>query len=190
MTPPAEPAKSAAETHLQRTLTSVINGLPVDAALAAIIHQEQGPLTGHVTRGFTPRDVQAILRTLSSRTMLTPVPASDESEPSRTVRLRLVSPGAKSLLSIPLRHRQRTYGFLVIGRKDNATFAKKDKLMIEQASDEVTKALEREALFDLNVILSRPLVAHERFPPSRLRMCLRRHPRAPRRNSRKKSRPC
>ena len=164
MTPPAEPAKSAAETHLQRTLTSVINGLPVDAALAAIIHQEQGPLTGHVTRGFTPRDVQAILRTLSSRTMLTPVPASDESEPSRTVRLRLVSPGAKSLLSIPLRHRQRTYGFLVIGRKDNATFAKKDKLMIEQASDEVTKALEREALFDLNVILSRPLVAHEAIP--------------------------
>ena len=147
MTPPAEPAKSAAETHLQRTLTSVINGLPVDAALAAIIHQEQGPLTGHVTRGFTP------------------VPASDESEPSRTVRLRLVSPGAKSLLSIPLRHRQRTYGFLVIGRKDNAAFAKKDKLMIEQASDEVTKALDREGQFDMNVVLSRPFVAHEPGPP-------------------------
>jgi signal transduction histidine kinase len=161
MTPPAEPAKAAAETHLQRTLTSVINGLPVDAALAAVFHQEHGPLTAHVSRGFTPRDVQSILRTLSSRTILTAVPAPDEADSSRTLRLRLVTPGAKSLLGIPLRHRQRTYGFLVIGRKDNATFAKKEKAMIEQAADEVTKSLEREALFDVNVILGRPLVAQE-----------------------------
>jgi len=164
MTPPAESAKAAAETHLQRTLTSVINGLPVDAALAAIFHHDHGPLTAHVSRGFTPRDVQSILRTLSSRTILTAVPAADESESSRTIRLRLVTPGAKSLLGIPLRHRQRTYGFLVIGRKDNATFAKKEKAMIEQAADEVTKSLEREALFDLNVILGRSFVTSEPIP--------------------------
>jgi signal transduction histidine kinase len=164
MTPPAESAKAAAETHLQRTLTSVINGLPVDAALAAIFHHEHGSLTAHVSRGFTPRDVQSILRTLSSRTILTAVPAGDETESSRTIRLRLVTPGAKSLLGIPLRHRQRTYGFLVIGRKDNATFAKKEKAMIEQAGDEVTKSLEREALFDMNVILGRPFVTSEPVP--------------------------
>ena len=164
MTPPAESAKAAAETHLQRTLTSVINGLPVDAALAAVFHQEHGPLTAHVSRGFTPRDVQSILRTLSSRTVLTTVPSADEVEGSRTLRLRLISPGAKSLLGIPLRHRQRTYGFLVIGRKDNAAFAKKEKTMIEQAGDEVTKSLEREALFDVNLLLGRSLVAPEPVP--------------------------
>lgn len=161
MTPPAEHAKTTAETHLQRTLTAVLNGLPVDAALASIFHQEHGPLSAHVSRGFTPRDVQSILRTLSSRAVLSAVPASDEADSTQTLRLRLIAPGSKSVLGIPLRHRQRTYGFLVIGRKDNATFAKKEKALIEQAADEVTKALEREALFDLNVILGRPLVGHE-----------------------------
>lgn len=36
---------------------------------------------------------------------------------------------------------------------------------MEQASDEVTKALERDGLFDMNVVLSRPFVAHEPVPP-------------------------
>ncbi len=166
MSPPVESSKAAAETHLQRTVTSVLNGLPADAALVAIFHQEQGPLTSQVHRGFTPRDVQSIVRTLSSHKVLTTVPTSDDPEPSRTMRLRLITPGAKSLLGMPLRHRQRTYGFLVIGRKDNAVYAKKDKLMLEQAGDDITKALERDNLFDLNVLLSRPLVVAEPIPPA------------------------
>lgn len=164
MTPPVEPSKAAAETHLQRTVTSVLNGLPADAALVAIFHQEQGPLTCQVHRGFTPRDVQSIVRTLSSQKVLTTVPPSNDPDPSRTMRLRLITPGAKSLLGMPLRHRQRTYGFLVIGRKDNTVYAKKDKIMLEQAGDDITKALERDNLFDLNVLLSRPLVLAEPVP--------------------------
>ncbi len=164
MSPPVEQSKAAAETHLQRTLTSVLNGLPADAALVAIFHQEQGPLTTQVHRGFTPRDVQSIVRTLSSQKVLTAVPAANDPDASRTMRLRLVTPGAKSLLGMPLRNRQRTYGFLVIGRKDNAVYAKKDKVMLEQAGDDITKALDRDSLFDLNVILSRPLVVAEPIP--------------------------
>ncbi|MBX3342106.1 MAG: GAF domain-containing protein [Nitrospira sp.] len=164
MSPPVEPAKATAETHLQRTLTSVLNGLPADAALVAIFHQEQGPLTTQVHRGFTPRDVQSIGRTLSSQKVLTAVPVGTDPEASRTMRLRLITPGAKSLLGVPLRHRNRTYGFLVIGRKDNAVYAKKDKTMLEQAGDDITKALERDNLFDLNVLLSRPLVVQEPQP--------------------------
>lgn len=141
MSPSAESAKAAAETHLQRTLTSVLNGLPADAALVAIFHQEQGPLSTQVHRGFTPRDVQSIARTLSSQKVLTAIPAGSDPEASRTLRLRLITPGAKSLLGVPLRHRNRTYGFLVIGRKDNAVFAKKEKTMLEQTSDDITKAL-------------------------------------------------
>ena len=63
-----------------------------------------------------------------------------------------------------LRHRQRTYGFLIIARKENATFAKKEKGLIEQAGDDITKALEREGLFDMNVVLSRPYVSREPAP--------------------------
>lgn len=161
--PPAapQPTKAPAETHLQRTLTTALNELPVDAALAAVFHQEQGPLVGHVARGFTPRDVQAILRTLSSQAALSALPSSEGSDASRTIRLRLITPGAKALLGIPLRHRERIYGFLIVGRKENATFAKKEKALMDTASEDITKALERESLFNTNVLLSRSLVAHE-----------------------------
>lgn len=165
MTPTTPHSKPLPETHLQRALTSVLNDLPVDAALAAIFHRDQGPLVGHAARGFTPRDVQAILRTLSAPGVAAGAPAGDQ-EDGRTIRLRLITPGAKSMLSVPLRYRNRTYGFLVIGRKESATFAKKEKSLMEQASDEITKTLEREGLFDMNVVLSRPYVAQEPVPPT------------------------
>ncbi|HTL62646.1 MAG TPA: ATP-binding protein [Nitrospira sp.] len=150
--------KPPAETQLQRTLTSVLNDLPVDSALAAIFHRENGPLVSHAARGFTPRDVQAILRTLSAPVLT--VSAQDQ-DGSRSMRLRMVTPGAKSLLGVPLKYRNRTYGFLVIGRKESAAFTKKERGLMDQASDEVTKALDRDKLFDLNVVLSRPLVGQE-----------------------------
>jgi signal transduction histidine kinase len=164
MTPLATQTKPAPETHLQRTLNAALNELAMESALAAIFHQDKGPLVGHGSRGFTPRDVQAILRTLSMQSATTLAPAGQDSEDVRTIRLRLITPGAKSLIGIPLRHRQRTYGFLVIGRKESATFAKKEKTLLDQASDGITKALEREGLFDNNVVLSRPYVSPEPVP--------------------------
>ena len=152
-----------AETHLQRTLTGVLNELPVDAALAAIFHREQGPLSGHVARGFSPRDIQAILRTLSTPAITGSIASTDQ-DGNRTMRLQLITPTAKSLLGTPLRYHHRIYGFLVIGRKESASFTKKEKALMDQASEDVTKALDREGLFDLNVVLSRPYVANEPIP--------------------------
>lgn len=166
MTTPATSTKPSAETHLQRTLNTALNELGMEAALAAIFHQEQGPLIGHAARGFTPRDVQAILRTLSTQASAPSAASSQDQDNGRTMRLRLITPGSKSLLGMPLRHRQRTYGFLVIGRKEGAAFAKKEKALLEQAGDSITKALEQEGLFDLNVVLSRPYVTREPLPPA------------------------
>jgi signal transduction histidine kinase len=160
MTPATLHSKPNAETHLQRTLTGVLNELPVDAALAAIFHQEQGPLSGHVARGFSPRDIQAILRILSGPTILGSTASTDQ-DGSQTMRLQLITPSAKSLLGIPLRHRNRTYGFLVVGRKEGANLTKKEKALMDQASEDMTKALDREGLFDLSIVLSRPYVANE-----------------------------
>jgi signal transduction histidine kinase len=164
MTTLATQSKPTPETLLQRTLNTALNELGMESALAAVFHQEKGPLVGHASRGFTPRDVQAILRTLSVQCATALTPAGLDPEGGRTIRLRLITPGAKSLLGIPLRHRQRTYGFLVVGRKEGATFAKKEKTLMEQASDTVSKALEREGLFDTNVVLSRPYVSQEPVP--------------------------
>jgi signal transduction histidine kinase len=165
MTTPVPQSKPTPETHLQRTLNSALNDLAMDSALAAIFHQEKGPLVGHASRGFTPRDVQAILRTLSTQTAVAPPPAGQDQDGGRAIRLRLITPGAKSLLSIPLRYLNRCYGFLVIGRKEGAAFAKKEKALLDQASDSITKALDREGLFNTSVVMSRPYVAQEPVPP-------------------------
>lgn len=139
-----------------------MNDLQVDSALAAIFHRENGPLVGHAARGFTARDVQAILRTLSAPALV--AAGTPDQEGGRTMRLRMITPGAKSLLGVPLKYRNRIYGFLVIGRKESAAFTKKEKGLMDQASDDVTKALDREGLFDMNVVLSRPLVTQEQVP--------------------------
>jgi len=159
MTPAIAQSKPPSETQLQRALNSVLNDIPVDSALAAILHRENGPLVGHAARGFTARDVQAILRTLSAPALITA--GAQDQDGGRTMRLRMITPGAKSLLGVPLRYRNRTYGFLVIGRKESAAFTKKERGLMDQASEDVTKALEREKLFDMNVVLSRPLVNQE-----------------------------
>jgi len=93
-----------------------------------------------------------------------PTPSSQDQDGGRSIRLRLITPGAKSLLSIPLRHLNRCYGYLVIGRKEGAAFAKKEKVLLDQASDGITKALDREGLFNSNVVMSRPYVAQEPVP--------------------------
>src|SRR5438093_322943 len=162
----AAPLRASKQTTLQRTLTSSLNELGVEAALVAIYEREDGPLVAQGWRGLTPREVQTILRTLSAQDLAAlslPAPTGDD-ESLKAVRLRMITPGAKSLLGVPLRHNQRTYGVLVVGRKESAALAKKEKSLIEHAGSEITGALERAALFDGTLILSRPLVAHEPAP--------------------------
>jgi signal transduction histidine kinase len=165
MTTSTSQAKPAPETHLQRTLNAALNDLGTDSILAAIFHQENGPLIEHTSRGFTPRDAQAILRTLSNHRAAVLATTVQDQEGGRTVRLRLITPGAKSLLAVPLRHLNRIYGCLVIGRKEGAAFSKKEKSQLEQMCDGMTKALDREGLFNTNVVMSRPYVAQEPCPP-------------------------
>ena len=165
MTTATAQTKPAPETHLQRTLNAALNDIGTDAALAAIFHQENGPLLEHASRGFTPRDVQAILRTLSTQRAAALAPAGQDPDGGRAIRLRLITPGAKSLLVVPLRHFSTVYGCLVIGRKESAAFSKKDKSQLEQMCDGMTKALDREGLFNTNVVLSRSYVTQEPSPP-------------------------
>ena len=185
------------QSTLQKTLTSALNELGLDAALVAIAERETGPLTAHISRGFSPRDVQAILRALSlqetgllndstsdsnaDQTRLSHHPSVEhvpgqvtsrsdallskeaDGEP-KPMRVRMISPGAKSLLAAPLRYKQRVYGVLVIARKETATFSKKEKSLLESAAEQITSGLERASLFDGTLILGRPLVAPEPVP--------------------------
>jgi signal transduction histidine kinase len=164
---PSTPDK---QTTLQRTLTTALNELGADMALVALFEVAGGPLTLHGCRGFTPREAQAILRALSTQeidAMRMPV-VSTNGEAFRAIRLRMIIPGAKSLLALPLEHHQRTYGVLVIGRKDGTSFTRKERTLLEHAGDQITAALHRADLFDGTVLLRRPLVAYEPSSPPRM----------------------
>jgi len=155
-----EQARAVKQTTLQKTLTIALNELGLDAALAAIFDREDGPLVAQVSRGFSPREVQAILGALSAQEVgLSQAPLANGE--LKSIRLRLITPSTKPLLAVHLRHMERTYGVLVIARKESAAFAKKEKTLIESVSEDITKALERQSLFDGTVLLSRPFVAQE-----------------------------
>lgn len=160
-TPAVEAALTAKQTQLQRVLTTALNDLNVDAALAAIFHRESGPLTAHGSKGLTPREVHTILRTLSSTLRTLAANSSQEQEGGVGARLKLVTPSSRNLLAVPLRYRQRTYGALVLGRRDQAPLQRKERALIENACEGITKTLEKEQLFDGSVIMTRPLVSLE-----------------------------
>ncbi|MGE0643608.1 MAG: ATP-binding protein [Nitrospira sp.] len=166
MTTATAQTKPSPETLLQRTLNAALNDIGSDSVLAAIFHQENGPLIEHAARGFTPRDAQAILRTLSNHRASVLSTNAQDPDGGRTVRLRLITPGAKSLLAVPLLHLNRVYGCVVIGRKEGAAFSKKEKAQLEHMCESMTKTLEREGLFNTNVMLSRSYVAQEPSAPS------------------------
>ena len=162
---PAAPELSptAQQTTLQKTLTSALNELGLEPAFIAVQTCDNGPLALQVARGLSPRDVQAVLRAVSlqEETSADQEAARGEDPEHRALRVRMITPSAKSLLAIPLEHRQRRYGMLVMGRKESAAFSKKEKALLETAADDITKALDRASLFDSSVIWSRSFVAHE-----------------------------
>ncbi len=155
--------KREKQTSLQRALTTALNELGADMALIGVFEVEGGPLSLQGCRGFAPREAQAILRTLSTQeidALHVPV-VSAEGESFRALRLRMITPVAKMLLTVPLQHHQRTYGVLVIGRKESTSVAKKEKSLLEHAGDQITATLHRAELFDGTLLLRRPMVGYE-----------------------------
>lgn len=124
MTTSTPQAKPAPETHLQRTLNAALNDLGTDSVLAAIFHQENGPLVEHASRD-SPKGC--------SSDPSHPVESSGLCFNDDRARSRkrahgspaVDHPGAKSLLAVPLRHLNRVYGCLVIGRREGAAFSKR-----------------------------------------------------------------
>lgn len=166
MTDPAGAAASQAEhqTTLQRILTATINEVGIEQALVAIHEREDGPLAVQVSRGFLPREVHAVLRTLSGNNvpaLRAALEGGPKAESSKSVRLRMITPNAKVLLAVPLQYHRRLYGALVVGRKESVAISKKERQQMEAAGDEITVALERASLFDTAVIFGRSAVVQE-----------------------------
>lgn len=158
---PKHSASQAKQTTLQRVLTQTLNDLGVDAALVAVLEREDGPLVLKVHRGFTPREARAVLRSVAVSDLAGRSSTDEGGGAQKGVRLRLITPSAKALLGIPLRHRQRPYGVLVVGRREGAAISKKERALAESAGDDITGALERASLFDSGFLLGRAWVMDE-----------------------------
>lgn len=151
------------QSTLQKILTSTVNEVGMEAVMVAIIAHEGGPLVHQVSRGFSPREIRAILRALSMEDIkgVSPKNSKGKAELDRVLRLRIVTPGSKVALGLPLKFGGRVYGTLVLTRKENVALTKREKAALSANVGHITGELKKAGLFGSSLILGGPFVAKE-----------------------------
>jgi len=157
------PLPTKQQSTLQKILTSAVNEVGMEAALVAIMAHESGPLIEQVSRGFSPREIRAILRALSLEELksVSPRNATEGTELNNVLRLRMVTPGTKVALALPLKFGGRVYGTLVLARRENVALTKREKTTLTTNVNFITGELKKAGLFGSSVILGNPIVANE-----------------------------
>jgi len=152
-------------TTLQRILTTAVNELGMDTTVAILNHID-GPFAPQVTRGFSDREVQAVLRALSGTEWNAEKNSSwaNGADLKGALNLRVVAPSSKNLLAVPLKDGAQLYGVVVLGKRGGSAFSKKERASVDSVKDSITKQLREANLFDGSIILNRPKVAQESPP--------------------------
>jgi signal transduction histidine kinase len=128
-------------TALLKTFNSSLTELGAELALIALKEDGFGPFQPQSSRGFSPREIQAIVRALSYPEVKFPS-VSGNGQPGRSkIRMRMTSPSHRSLLGVPLRFHGTVCGALIVGRKDIISFSEKDQRQTESAAEELEIAL-------------------------------------------------
>lgn len=157
------PPATKQQSTLQKVLTSAVNEIGMEAVLVAIITHDGGPLVEQVSRGFSLREIRAILRALSMEDLKN-VHIRDGAggpELETVLRLRMITPGSKTALVLPLKFGGRVYGVLVLARRENLALTKREKAVLSSNMTHITEELKKSGLFGSSVILSSPIVTHE-----------------------------
>lgn len=150
------------QSTLQKILTSVVNEVGMEAVLVAIMTHDGGPLVEQVSRGFSPREVRAILRALSMEDLKSAAVRNGAGgEFESVLRIRMVTPGSKVALVLPLKFGGRVYGTLVLARRENAALTKREKTTLSTNVSHISTELKKAGLFGSSLILSKPLVGNE-----------------------------
>jgi signal transduction histidine kinase len=157
------PLPTKQQSTLQKILTSAVNEVGMEAALVAIMAHEGGPLIEQVSRGFSQREIRAILRALSLEELksVSPRNATDGTELNNVLRLRMVTPGTKVALALPLKFGGCVYGTLVLARRENVALTKREKTTLTTNVNFITGELKKAGLFGSSLILGNPIVANE-----------------------------
>ncbi|MFZ1746990.1 MAG: ATP-binding protein [Nitrospirales bacterium] len=150
------------QSTLQKILTSVVNEVGMEAVLVAIMTHDGGPLVEQVSRGFSPREVRAILRALSMEDLKSlAVRNGGGGELESVLRIRMVTPGSKVALVLPLKFGGRVYGTLVLARRENSALTKREKTTLSTNVSHISTELKKAGLFGSSLILSKPVVGNE-----------------------------
>ncbi|MCW5783236.1 MAG: GHKL domain-containing protein [Nitrospirales bacterium] len=150
------------QSTLQKILTSVVNEVGMEAVLVAIMTHDGGPLVEQVSRGFSPREVRAILRALSMEDMKNlAIRNGAGGELESVLRIRMVTPGSKVALVLPLKFGGRVYGTLVLARRENSALTKREKSTLSTNVAHISTELKKAGLFGSSLILSKPVVSNE-----------------------------
>src|SRR5438132_552426 len=128
-------------TSLQKAFNTTLNDLGAEMALIALKEDGFGPFVSHAYRGFTPREIQAVVRALSHPEVGLDGAVGNGNARQRLVRIRMTAPSARSRLPPPLEISRRICGAPVIGRKDIVTFSDKDRKNLTEAAEELEAAL-------------------------------------------------
>ncbi|MEE9232416.1 MAG: ATP-binding protein [Nitrospirales bacterium] len=151
------------QSTLQKILTFAVNEVGMEAALVAIMTQDGGSLVEQVSRGFSPREIGAILRALSMEELksVNARNVTGGTELDSVLRLRMVTPGSKVVLVLPLKFGGRVYGTLVLARRENVALTKREKTTLSANVNHITGELKKAGLFGSSLILGKPTVANE-----------------------------
>ena len=151
------------QSTLQKILTSAVNEVGMEAALVAIMAHDGGPLIEQVSRGFSPREIRAVLRALSLEELksVSPRSTTEGVELNNVLRLRMVTPGTKVALALPLKFGGRVYGTLVLARRENVALTKREKTTLSTNVNFITGELKKAGLFGSSVVMGSPVVANE-----------------------------
>ncbi|MDO8546943.1 MAG: ATP-binding protein [Nitrospirales bacterium] len=126
---------------LTKTFNAALNELGSDMALIALKEDGFGPYLSQSNRGFSPREVQAVVKALSVPEVGFDGAAGSGDTRPKPVRIRMTAPAHRSLLGIPLKLSRRVCGALVVGRKDIVSFNEKDRRHLAEAAGELEAAL-------------------------------------------------
>ena len=128
---------------LIKTFNTALNELGSDMALIALKEDGFGPYLSQSNRGFSPREVQAVVKALSVPEVGFDGAAGSGDARPKAVRIRMTAPAHRSLLGIPLKLSRRVCGALVVGRKDIVSFSEKDRRHLVEAAGELEATLAR-----------------------------------------------
>ncbi len=126
---------------LTKTFNAALNELGSDMALIALREDGFGPYLSQSNRGFSPREVQAVVKALSVPEVGFDGAAGSGDARPKAVRIRMTAPAHRSLLGVPLKLSRRVCGALVVGRKDIVSFNDKDRRHLAEAAGELEAAL-------------------------------------------------